>query len=388
MMPRFVLSAFIFLLFSCHGDETHSSQGRRALYYWQTSLNAFPWRDSTFRAMDINKIYYRFFDVDWSDEAQAPVPVSPLRANCYNWKPLGEMVPVVFITNATFKNLTLAQCDELARQLHRKLISQLNYMLTDLWQNDDLYGETAWESLYDPYRVKSKNFDELKRKDSLYIERMKAIKEIQFDCDWTKTTRDKYFAFLQAAKKIFHDKLITSTVRLYQYRYPDKAGVPPVSRAMLMCYNAGDVKNVRERNSIFDSKEIMSYLDDASAYPVPLDYALPVFEWALWFQNGKLKSILSASQLTEVYGSYLQRDDDDTFLVKKDFVYGYTANSLLIRKGDKIKVEKPDLRQVIKIANWLSAHRNNDQAVLALYHLNAYGFENYQKEIEDIFNSF
>lgn len=387
-MSRMLFVVLLIFSFSCHKDRTRKhSSGGKAFYYWQTDLQSFSWRDSIFQSMNIDKIYYRFFDVDWNVEAKAAVPVSPLRVDAYDWQPKHEIVPVVFITNETFKNLTLAQSGELATQVHRKIMTQLNLMLMSGAQYT-MYGEFDWSSKYDPYRVKSKKFDEQWKYDSLYRTRLKSIKEIQFDCDWTKSTRDKYFAFLESAMKIFKDKTVTSTVRLYQYKYPVDAGVPPVSRAMLMCYNAGDVQDLKTTNSIFDKKEIMRYLENEKRYPIPLDYALPIFEWALLFHDGKLKRIISPSDLTQDHWSHLRKAGDNVFVATEDFVFGYTVNSSLIRKGDQIRLEIPRIADVREIAEWLSEHRNNDNAILTLYHLNDHDVKKYSKEIEDIFNSF
>jgi len=153
-----------------------------------------------------------------------------------------------------------------------------------------------------------------------------------------------------------------------------------------MCYNAGDIRDVKTKNSIFDKKEIMSYLK-GSEYPIPLDYALPVFEWALLFREGKLKSILSSSILQEHQQQVLQIDDDHLEVVE-DFVSGSTVNSILIRKGDEIRLEDPDMDDVNEVSAWLAQHKNNNEAVLTLYHLNDYDLKKHSKEIEAIFNSF
>jgi len=382
-MNRLPIIALALLLFCC-GEKKHSphhSGAPRAFYYWQTSFSAFQWRDSLFQSLNVDKIYYRFFDVDWDTEAKMAVPVSPLSMEeVYYWHSSAEVIPVVFITNETFKNLSIEGSKNLAHQVHHKTIARLTQMVADSpYMLDDGY----WEQ--NPYQIKSKKFDEHQRYDSAFHARMRTVKEVQFDCDWTASTKDKYFAFLSEVAPLFKDMKVTSTVRLYQYKYPKEAGVPPVQRGMLMCYNAGNAKDLQEKNSIFDKDQVMGYLDGAS-YPLKLDYALPIFQWALLYQNGKLAAILPAS-IVEEYKDNFVRDGDD-YIVNQDFTFGYTVNSTLLRNGDRVRIESPDMRDVTEVAEFLSDNKNNSDAVISLFHLNDYDLQKHSQEIKNIFDIF
>lgn len=375
------LALLLILLAACSDKPDHKNTAR-AFYYWQTSLNDFNWSDSTYRAMNVQKVFYRFFDVAWSAETNSPIPVSPLTSYWSSGAPQTNAVPVVFITNETFKHLDQAGAAKLAGQVHRMVLKRLAFLI-----NLDIpsqYEEDFWQQ--NPYQVKSKDFTEIARHDSLFNAKLKTFKEVQFDCDWTKSTKDNYFAFLEESKKLFANQLVTSTVRLYQYKYPKEAGVPPVKRGMLMCYNAGDVTKTETKNSIFDKGEILSYLKGGD-YPLPLDYALPVFQWALLYQQDKLTAILPVSVLRD-YGQFLNAEDQTHYSVTEDFVYGYTAESTYIRAGNTIRIETPDLKEVQAVAEWLGEHKNNPEALLTLYHLNTYDLQQHPKEIESIFNSF
>jgi len=385
IMKRFYRFLALVILISCKSDKHKNAASTRAFYFWQTSVDSFDWRDSLYQSMKINKLYLRFFDVDWSNQVKTTIPVSPLQLDYYygSIPDTTNVVPVVFITNETFKNLTKEQSTELARQVHHKIMNMLTKLLGSGYEN--FYDKEWWEQ--NPYNLKSKNFDEQQRHDSLYAVKIKRIHEIQFDCDWTATTKDKYFAFLEEVKKQFPEQLISSTVRLYQYKYPEQAGIPPVSRGMLMCYNAGEIKNNKTSNSIFDKDEIMSYLD-TKTYPISLDYALPIFEWAVLFQDGKFKTILSADVIRNQYRDYWQAENESKLKVTGDFVYGNTSASILIRKGDEIRLEQPDMKAVEDVATWLSNHKNNKEAIVSLYHLNNHDLNQHSKEIENIFNSF
>jgi len=367
------------LLVGCTDKPGHKNTAR-AFYYWQTSLGEFNWNDSLYKTTEVSKIYYRFFDVDWSVEAKAPVPISPLRDGYSDWVPQKANVPVVFITNETFKNLDRAGSVLLARQVHRRIMMQFSSLMTG-----SNYYDYDW-STHQPYEIRSENFDEIARHDSVYNARMALLTEVQFDCDWTKSTRENYFAFLEESGKLFTGKQVTSTIRLYQYKYPKEAGVPPVTRGMLMCYNAGDIRDTQTRNSIFDKDEIMSYLKSGD-YPLPLDYALPVFEWALLFRDNTLTAILPATVI-DYHTESLATHDSVSYVVKQEFVEGYTADGIFIRKGNIIRLERPDLDDVKDLAVWLGEHKNNPEAILTLYHLNSHDLTTHAKDIEAVFNSF
>lgn len=380
-MYRLLLIALAVLAFSCSKEKTAHRPSKKAFYYWQTSFYNFYWGDSTYRALDIDRLYCRFFDVDWSDEAKAPVPVSPIEMYYSTLPDSVEFVPVVFITNETFKNLDEKTSAELAANVHKKVMMQLTPFLVSSFRYEDGW----WEQ--NPYNMKSKDLRSQTRYDSVYNARLKKIREVQFDCDWTKSTRDKYFAFLKEAKKLFKDQTVTSTVRLYQYKYPKEAGLPPVDRGMLMCYNAGKVNDDKTINSVFDKSEILDYLD-ADDYPIPLDYALPVFEWAVWFQGDKFNGILPIAPLKEDYSSFIENTKNNIWTVKEDFVLGNTASASYLRRGDQIRFESPSAADIKTVAQWLSEHKNNQEAAITFYHLNENDLQEHSQTIKSIFDSF
>ena len=386
------LAAALCLLLGCSDNGRAPDGGTtRGFYYWHTRSGRFDWDDSTYLALDVDRLYVRFFDVDWSEADNAPVPVAPLDRWFQPGPDTVDVVPVVFITNETFTHLDTAGAILLAQQVHRKVLAGLTGIFDT--QSYRLYEDSPTDNdMYypNPYRQRSKRFDELHRRDSLYDALRHRLREVQFDCDWTAGTRAQYFAFLRESKKLFAGKLVSSTVRLYQYKYPDKAGVPPVERGMLMCYNAGSVKDPETANSIFDRKEVMAYLEGQARYPLALDYALPVFEWAVLYQDGKFRSILSAAMLREdyEYRRYLQPQGDQRATVLEDFTYGYNSEGIYLRKGDQIRFEHPDMRDVKAVAAWLHEHKNSADAALTFYHLNNYDLTKYSQTLEGMYRAF
>jgi hypothetical protein len=132
----------------------------------------------------------------------------------------------------------------------------------------------------------------------------------------------------------------------------------------------------------------MDYLEESNAYSIPLDYALPIFEWALLYQQGKLTRILSADELDQSYSQYLQPNGENKSTVIEEFVYGYTDDSIFIRRGDEIRYERPNLDDVQEVASWLSDNKNNKEAILTLYHLNTYDLHQHSQTIKDIYDTF
>jgi hypothetical protein len=387
----FLAAALCLLLQGC-SDKGHApdAQAPRAFYYWQTQAGGFDWNDSTFLALGVDRLYVRFFDVGWSEADGAPMPVAPLDRWYQPVMDTVEVVPVVFITNDAFTHLDTAGATALAKQVHRKIMAHLKMA------SEARFNGRAWEAIENhwysptPYRQKSKRFDELHVRDSLYDVELKRLGEVQFDCDWTAGTRAQYFAFLREAKKLFGDQRISSTIRLYQYKYPARAGVPPVDRGMLMCYNAGNIKDPGTVNSIFDRREVMSYLDGKQVYPLPLDYALPVFEWALLYRGGKFEAILSTAQRLREYGyqHYLKDVTDRHATVSEDFTYGYTSQSIFVRQGDEIRFERPDMNDVAAVVAWLHEHKQAGDAALTFYHLNHHDLTKYAPALENMYRTF
>jgi hypothetical protein len=115
--------------------------------------------------------------------------------------------------------------------------------------------------------------------------------EIQLDCDWTERTRDNYFYLLQKIKSL-SGKSISCTLRLYPYKYSGKMGIPPVDKAVLMCYNLINPLASDNKNSILAIEELRKYLEKGKKYPLHLDFALPLFSWVQVYQNNQFVGII------------------------------------------------------------------------------------------------
>src|SRR5690606_32452956 len=158
---------------------------------------------------------------------------------------------------------------------------------------------------------------------------------------------DAFFLFLKKIKERLPAGVrLSATIRLHQYKFPDKTGVPPVERGMLMFYNTGDIENPEAGNSIFQTDDARKYLVGAPEnYPLPLDLALPVFSWALVFRDGELWKIIPEMPDHELADTMrfeairnpqsVIRNLPSIFRIRKGtFIAGH-----YLRPGDLLKVE-------------------------------------------------
>ncbi len=132
----------------------------------------------------------------------------------------------------------------------------------------------------------------------------KVPNRIQFDCDWTEKTRDKYFLFLRLYRSLSQSG-ISCTVRLHQVKYPGIAGIPPVDYAVLMFYNMGEI-NAGTGNSVYDKEIAKKYSPSIKSYPLELDLALPIFSWGLQLRAGRVIQLLNKMR-------FLQFETDSNF---------------------------------------------------------------------------
>lgn len=247
MTRSITIGAVCLLLFgTCGGGADEPPVEKAAYYHWQTQLGLDSVAVAKMIAADAERLYVKYFDVDWDVANQRAVPLAVLEVQA--WPEGVDIVPTVFLTNRTFEALPLTDVAALAAQVWSKIATLLPPA---------------------------------------------PITEIQMDCDWTRTTRDAYFAFLHALQqRLPAGVALSATIRLHQYRYPDQTGIPPVDRGMLMFYNMGRLEDPEEPNSILNMAAAQPYLQDAPAYPMPLDVALPVFRWGILYRDGQLIKLI------------------------------------------------------------------------------------------------
>ena len=325
-----LLASVLFFLPNCQGQS--GKDAGPAFYYWKTTLD-FTEKDAELAAsLQQQHFYLRYFDVDWSAGYASAVPTGVLEINDTKGWDKKTITPTVYITNRTFVQIKDQDIPALATKITRKIV-QLN---------EDLVSNVFNYSFYDrlpeqvPWEERSDIVDSLKREWS------KKMLEIQIDCDWTLSTRDKYFSFLKVLQEKASDYLISCTLRLHQYRDRKTMGIPPVERVMLMCYNTGDPKKLAESNAILDAQVVKYYLK-GKKYPRQMDVALPQFNWGAWYRAGAFQGLLrDLAPSTPGTESYLQNEQNNQYRVLQDTV----IRQDYLREGDLIRMDGPTPAQM------------------------------------------
>jgi len=353
--------SLVFILLTCCSHPPRRVD--RAYYYWKTG-EASSGERQFLKEQGIRKLYVRQLDVDWSD-VQGAIPLNGSNIEAlnddlvrYDTFPV-QMVPVVFITNKTFELITPRDIPLLAKRLVRRCLPAYDSM-------DIRYEHRHYMNFYGgPIKPK----------------------EIQFDCDWTAKTSSAYFQFLREVRNLAPDSIIISaTIRLHQYKYPDKTGVPPVDRGMLMVYNISDPKQYTPEQSIFDLTKASAYFDRTEKYKLPLDIALPAWSWCLVFRDHKFYQIengITESDLRQQ--AFLKHKGNRYYQVTQDTVY----RDLFLRPGDEIKAESVDDATLQQAAHLARRAVNTPDFTVTLFELSEQEINRYNHEtINQVYAAF
>lgn len=278
-------------------------------YYWRTHLSLNPEEKTVLQKATSPYIYTRFFDIEKVDGKFQPVAVITKDQTFETDK---EIVPVVFIKNDVFYDLTSNEINFLAENLNSLI----------------------------------------KKKQSKFG--FKISKEIQIDCDWTAGTRKEYFEFLQRLKD-FSKKEITCTLRLHQVKNSKLSGIPPLEKVYLMCYSTSSPLENSDRNSILDLPTLKNYLKNIDLYPLDMDIALPIYSWGIVTNHvGKHKLINALSTEDLKNANFRKISDNEVEIMKDGFYFGNFLN-----KGFTIKVEEISEDQLTETKNFLNKKLTN-----------------------------
>ncbi len=340
------LIVLLFLLLNSYGCYRKSNTIRqRAFYYWKSDeSNLQDSEVSYLYRLHSNRLYVKFFEVD-HDPVLGLIPVAKTSLHIgYNYSDTllknAEIIPTIFVRNEALKSANSLVLDTLASNI---------IFLVDKYHRQ--------------------------------VRPNGAYHELQIDCDWTASTKSQYFHLLQALKSRLHEKKLSCTLRLYPYKYSSKMGIPPVDRAMLMCYNLINPLTQEKKNSILDASELKSYLTRTSDYPVPLDVALPIYSWMQVYQYNRPAGILYRNN-TQLL-SIMKPVKPLWYEVMQDTVIDH----LYLRRGDLIKYER-GLEQISEALNLVKSHVTfDDRATLSFFHLDAQIIQNlpYEK-LDSLYN--
>ncbi|OYU96809.1 MAG: hypothetical protein CFE21_00540 [Bacteroidetes bacterium B1(2017)] len=329
--------SFLLLLFGLFQMSTLKPQSAiKAVYWWKTTFSKSSYyneRENAFmQSHSIKKMYVKLLDVDYSPGAGI-FPASKTRIEYY----LGEQtdsceyIPVIYITKEVLLHLDSSNLDYYAK----------NFLTQAL-------------------RIET------------HIKH--PVNEIQIDCDWTKETKNTYFKLLLCLKKWAPQYQYSATLRLYPYKYRTELGIPPVNRVMLMVYNIDNARNFKQANSIFNVNQAAKYLA-IKEYPLPMDYALPVFSWTLVYRNNRFLKVFSSDIIPEISTTIRPGDSDSTLLQKLDpNVYLVKSPNRLydaynLKAGDILKVETCRERELNEASMLISKLPFDTKTTIALFDL-------------------
>lgn len=348
-MKRIFLGVInVLFLISCNSKHK-VEHVERAFYYWKSNSNIGTENEIQLKQLQVKKLYVKLFEVDYS-EVRGNFPFEKNKISRYELQNTDSLkiIPTIFIKNGIFQYNDEKSLDQLADNI---------VFLIDKYSKDE-YDE----------KVKVFEYD-----------------EIQIDCDWTKSTKDKYFYLLKKIKEL-SKKELSCTLRLYPYKYQEIMGVPPVDKATLMCYNLIKPLSQKGKNSILDIDELKKYLNVETTYPIHLDVALPVFYWTQLYQNNQFTKLLDLS--TNEVKEFAKETEPMWYRVEKDTNFNYGETYL--KAGDQIKSEEISAETINEAITIIKKYVNLDKTTtIALFDLDSSTFKQYtNEEISSFYGSF
>ena len=314
------------LLISC----TEKTKPIVSFYYWKTIFKLSETEKEILRDNDVSKIYIRYFDIDLYPKDTTPIPLTPIhfQENMNDF----DVVPVIYIKNKVMLKQNI-DIEDLAQKTV-KLINEIN----------------------DKNKIDSN--------------------EIQIDCDWTLSSKDNYLQFIALFKKLSQKK-ISATIRLHQIKYFKKTKIPNVDSGVLMYYNMGVVAP-DSLNSIYDKKIADRYLKSLKKYPLHLDFALPIYSWAVHIRNQKVMGLRSKLSILELKKDKNFEQISAIFFKVKHSNY---KNGVFYEENDVLKIEAISSESLIEMAEDLNDNNAQKPNEIIFYDLDEFNIKNYEKNI-------
>jgi hypothetical protein len=331
---------------SCKKKEKHV-RVERAFYYWKSSEYSLGDNQAAqLKTLKVKKLYVKFFEVQ-PDPVFINKPISKTTLHIWWNDSLTagiEVIPTVYIQNETLQKLTSAGTDSLA--------DNIIFLVNKFYKSNIRNGEGKY-------------------------------KEIQIDCDWTKSTKDNYFALLKAIKK-HTTATLSCTLRLYPYKYENAMGTPPVDKAMLMCYNLVNPLSSTNKNSILENAELKKYLRKNKTYPLHLDIAFPVYSWAQVYKDKVFSGVINTTDI-DLSNAVKPIQPPLWYEVKNDMDVG----NMYLREGDRIKMEGVGGETLNETIDLLKNNLELDSTVtISFFHLNGKNFKYTNETLNKLYTRF
>jgi hypothetical protein len=346
-MAKPVLCLYLFIsafIIACNtGDTKKQTPPQRAFYYWKSVFRNNVYEQQRMRETNAGILYVKFFDVDWNYAQQRLFPLAQIQFADTPARSF-QIIPVIFITNRSLLHADSAMLPELAKNiasLAEKICAQNG---------------------------------------------IASVAELQIDCDWSDKTRDKYFYLLELIKQqpYVKGKQLSATIRLHQVKFKNVTGVPPVDKGLLMLYNMGNLKELSTTNSILDENELKSYTAGLDNYTLPLDMALPLFSWYVWFNsNNSYKGLLHDYDIPAPDLLPVKNTGDNLYRFTRDC----DTAGFSFREGETLRVEKSSKDEIAK-AGKIAGSYLDGQRILSCFHLDSIILAKYSNhDLEKIFTS-
>ena len=319
-----------------------SSEVSPSFYHWKTRYSPTASEKESLQKLGVTRLYIKYFDVDWPEEASQAQPQARVQ---FAQLPDVAVTPTIFITNRTIQKTGEDNCPALADKIYTLIFS-------------------------------------------LHPKELPPPAEVQIDCDWTVGTRAAYFALLKRldARLDSLQIALSATIRLHQLKYPEKTGVPPVDRGMLMFYNMGDLDNPQEDNSILDVAEGQRYLGKLDEYALPLDAALPIFAWGVLIRREKpIKLINNLRIESAVDIPWFSKLSENRLRVDTSHYFG----GHYLYAGDEIRFEEVAPGALLQAAQLLGNGMAPAARSVSLYHLDSLTLARYDiQTLDSVFGAF
>lgn len=293
------------------------------VFRWKNDPALGPAERAALAAHGPQRVYVKVLDID-AHPTLGAAPVSTVPCPRDGLPPGTELVPSIYITERTLVRLDDAGADTLAMRLLRKL-------------------RTLCPA---------------------------PVHGVMLDMDWTDRSRDRFFRLARTIADST-DVPVTATIRLHQLARPQRTGVPPVDRGLLMPYNIGRVDEPGTANSIFDRKAAEPYFR-SGAYPLPLDIALPAFSWGAQFRKDRFVGLLPEDLLDDALRRGLLRGDTLGLMqvVRED-----NAHRPELYLGDVVRVERMTPERIARAADLARTAANTDTVAVVFFELGAPTFQ-------------
>lgn len=328
---KYVYLLFLGILFLVAFGCRQEKKPDISFYYWRSKIDLSDKERDILNDNQVSQLYVRYFDIKLNESGK-PVPETTITGNLDNSQQI-KIVPVVYIRNNVFAKADSLALSQLPQQT-ASLIKQIN----------EHFGKNP--------------------------------EEIQFDCDWTVGTKDKFFAFLRQFKSVYPVRL-SSTIRLHQLKYPRQTGIPPVEKGVLMYYNMGDIA-IDTLNSVYEQSIARKYLSGAKPYALPLEVALPIFGWGIRIREGAVNQLLSKLSAVELEeNKHFRKEAKNRYqAVKSCFFKGF-----YFKQGDIIKIESIEEKQLLEMAEDLKKGLNQPIQEIIFFDLDTLNTNNYDHKI-------